>query len=333
MKNDRDGEGVHADSSVIDEEAESEGGDRDGEPVRRLAARRERDRGRWQTEGENEVPTPATAFTGPRGRSSRRRCWSCERTAGDRPAPLTRKLIPYRYFGGRVSSRRAFLAAVGAPAVASLAGCLGSPNFGSPTPDDPPKPGADSNPDPRHVYGANNEWSSFGCNASNTHTVEDGKAPVDGVSERWRVEVPQLVRHEPLAAGGRVYWLDPGDGLVVYDAKNADELWRVADARRLPLVREGTVYVGVQNRLLALDPKTGGEKWARTLDGSHYVETPSTYNGDNIYVPVGETLHCLDPKTGETAWSRRLFGRLLGSPAITRGTTSSSPLKPGNSTR
>ncbi|MFC6730406.1 pyrrolo-quinoline quinone, partial [Natronoarchaeum mannanilyticum] len=62
-------------------------------------------------------------------------------------------------------SRRRYLAAVGAAGV-PLAGC--SYIHGSPSADEPPEAGVDDPPEPRSdLHGADGEWSSFGCNASN----------------------------------------------------------------------------------------------------------------------------------------------------------------------
>jgi hypothetical protein len=209
-------------------------------------------------------------------------------------------------------SRRTFLAALGSTV---FAGCSTT----TPTPDDPPAPGVDELPDPdRHIYGANGDWSSFGCNAGNTRTVADGKAPTDGVTERWRVEVPQLLGREPIAVGGRVYLLGPG-GLRVFDAGDGSELWRNAEVETTPLVRDGTLYAGVDDRVVALDAASGEPKWERTLAERGSVRAPTTYGGEWLYVPAGETLHRIDAATGEVDWSRRLFGSLLESPAVYSG--------------
>ncbi|UPV74689.1 PQQ-binding-like beta-propeller repeat protein [Halorussus limi] len=202
-------------------------------------------------------------------------------------------------------SRRTFLAALGAT---TLAGCTATPN-------DPPKSGVEELPDPDgHAYGANGDWSSFGCNAGNTRAVGDGKAPTDGVTERWRVEVPQLRQHEPIAAGGRVYYLS--DGLRALDAADGSEAWRAPEIRTLPLVRGETLYAGTTDGVVALDAPTGEPRWKRTLGEDVSVRAPATYAGKRLYVPADETLFALDPETGETDWSRQLFGRLLGSPAV-----------------
>ncbi|WP_137285184.1 PQQ-binding-like beta-propeller repeat protein [Halorussus salinisoli] len=209
-------------------------------------------------------------------------------------------------------SRRTFLAALGAT---TLAGCT---TLAGSTPDEPPEPGVDELPTPeKHVYGANGDWSSFGCNAGNTRAVGDGKAPTDGVTERWRVEIPQLRQHEPIVAGGRVYQLS--DGLRVLDTADGSELWRNAEIRTLPLVREGRLYAGTTDGLVALDPETGESRWKRTFGENASVRAPATYAGERLYAPADETLFALDPETGEVDWSRELFGRLLGSPAVYSG--------------
>ena len=208
-----------------------------------------------------------------------------------------------------IRSRRSVLATLGA--AMGLAGCTSRP-------DEPPLPGADELPDPdRHIFGADGEWSSFGCNASNTRAVADGKAPVDGVDEQWRVEVPQLTSQEPVVAGGRVYLVT--QELRVYDASDGTELWTNADARATPLVRGETAFVGTSNGLLALDAKTGEPKWERTFTEDASVRAPTMYGSDWLYVPVGETIYRVNAETGDIDWSRRLFGRALGSPAIYSG--------------
>lgn len=205
-------------------------------------------------------------------------------------------------------SRRAVLTTLGA---VGLAGCSARPN-------EPPPSGTDERPDPdRHVFGADGEWSSVGCNASNTREVADGKAPVDGVAETWRVEVPQLAYQEPIVAGGRVYQVT--QELEVFDATDGTALWTNADADTPPLVRDDTAFVGAGTRLLALDAKTGESKWERTLTEEASVRSPAMYGSDWLYVPAGETIYRVNAETGDVDWSRRLFGRALGSPPIYSG--------------
>ncbi len=177
-------------------------------------------------------------------------------------------------------------------------------------------------PDPDdHIFGADGEWGSFGSDASNTRQVSDGKAPIDGVSEQWRVEVPQLSRRvEPLVANDTVYHVH-GDSLHALEASDGSRRWSLPDVGELPLVFGDTAYVPQSDRLVAVDSATGERHWERPIDAWGGVGTPATYAGDRLYVPAGERLFQLDPATGETEWSRRLFGRLFGQPAIHNGHT------------
>jgi outer membrane protein assembly factor BamB len=213
-------------------------------------------------------------------------------------------------------SRRSTLAALGAAVTAGLAGCSGT----AATPDDPPTPGSDPDTDPGdHVHGATGSWSSFGCNAGNTREVADGQAPVDGVTERWRVEVGGLNQFEPVVVDGRVFHRRGSDELVALDAENGSELWQTDGARSRPLVHDGTVYVGTTDRLRAIDAANGSERWQTVFDTSAPVATPATHDGDGLLVPAGESVHWVDADTGEVDWSRRLFGRVTGPAAFYQG--------------
>jgi len=208
-------------------------------------------------------------------------------------------------------SRRRYLAALGAAGV-PLAGC--SYIRGSPSPDDPPAPGVDDPPEPRSDHhGADGEWSSFGCNASNTRAVGDGRAPVDGVTERWRVEVGGSAYREPVVVDGRVYHCFTD--LVAYDADDGAELWRHPDVETTPVVRDGIAYAGAEGRLLALDVETGDAEWELTLSESESVGVPAIHAGQGLFVPAGETVYKIDPESNEIEWSRDVFGRILGPPA------------------
>lgn len=217
------------------------------------------------------------------------------------------------------STRRTLLTTVGASAAsAALAGCsrLTDALGFEPEPDEPPEPGVDGLPDPGdHVLGADGDWSSFGCNAANTRAVADGEAPVDGVTERWRVGVAQLAYRAPVVAGGRVYHPD-GRTLRVFDAAGGTELWTLEDATTVPLVREGVAYVPVGKTLYALEADTGEERWARGFETPGSVTTPATYDGRQLVCGAGERVVSLDPETAEVRWERRVFGQVLDHLAV-----------------
>ena len=183
-------------------------------------------------------------------------------------------------------SRRQLLATSGAALTGVLAGCAGEP-----TPDEPPAPedGPDPEPDD-HIFGADGSWSSFGCNAANNRQIADDHAPVDGVTERWRIPVGDFDYGEPAVADGRVFLLRGGEELVAYDAADAEELWR-APARSRPLVHDDTVYVGGDDRLFAYRASDGTERWRLELETDAPVGTPATHGGEWLLVPDGEYVH------------------------------------------
>ncbi|WP_247002021.1 PQQ-binding-like beta-propeller repeat protein [Halosolutus gelatinilyticus] len=217
-------------------------------------------------------------------------------------------------------TRRALLASVGAASVA-IAGCseLTDRSVTEPDPDDPPESGVDELPDPsRHVNGANGEWSTFGCNAAHTRAVADGEAPVDGVTERWRVEVAQLAYEDPVVVSGRVYFPD-GDTLRVFDADDGTELWTFADVYTAPLLWDGVAYVSTHDAVLAIDSESGETLWERTFETPGRVTTTATYAGSSLICGVGEQVVSLDPEDGSVQWRRGVFGQVIDHTAVFMG--------------
>ncbi|GAB3675605.1 PQQ-binding-like beta-propeller repeat protein [Halopiger thermotolerans] len=203
----------------------------------------------------------------------------------------------------------------------ALAGCATSlrTTDADPEPDDPPPSGVDELPDPDgHVDGANGDWLSFGCNGANTRAVADGKAPVNGVSERWRIEVSEHTRQEPVVADGRVYQVDYRT-LRTVDAADGTELWTLEDVWASPLVWDGTVYVPTRGGLQALEAETGEQLWSREFDTPGRVTTPATYAGHRLVCGAGEQVVALDPADGTVEWRRRVYGQLLNHPAVFMG--------------
>ncbi|WP_254764641.1 PQQ-like beta-propeller repeat protein [Natrinema marinum] len=215
-------------------------------------------------------------------------------------------------------TRRALLAGVGA-ASAALAGCSMFSSVRSPTSDEPPPPGTDGPIETdRHVAGATGDWSSFGCNAANTREVADGKAPVDGVTERWRVDVAQLSYQAPVVAGDRVYQID-GRKLRVFDAADGAELWTNPEVGTPPLVRDGVVYVSTGTAVSALEAETGDELWNREFDSRGHVTTPATYAGRQLVCGAGEEVVALEPDDGSVRWRRDVYGQVLDHAAFYMG--------------
>jgi outer membrane protein assembly factor BamB len=205
-------------------------------------------------------------------------------------------------------SRRDLLAALGTVAATGVAGCGARA-------DDPP-PSDPRTPDPtRHVAGANGEWSSVGANPANTRESHEGTAPVDGVSERWRVDVGRSTA-EPIVAEDTVF-LSTHDGLRAFEAETGERRWTFANETTPPVVRNGRVFVGTGTALRSLDAASGEVAWSREFPAT--VGEPAAAGDGWLVVPVGEQLHRLDPRTGDTVWSADLFGHPVGSAGFYAG--------------
>lgn len=96
-----------------------------------------------------------------------------------------------------------------------------------------------------------------------------------------------------------------------YDAaaprESPDERFRVETPSPTdrPVVADGVVYLPTMGGLLALDARTGEERWRYTTQdrGAHWFSSPAV-SGDAVYV-TGEppALVALDPADGEVQWS------------------------------
>lgn len=196
------------------------------------------------------------------------------------------------------STRRRFLASVGAAGALFAAGCSGGPVSG----------GTAAN-------GDETNWPTAGLDATNTRYVEDGSAPRSGASTRWRVEIGFGLGAEPAVVDGVVY-APVVDDLLALDAESGDRLWSIDPPERgaqfwsTPTVADGTVYVHDSDGLRALDAETGEEQWSRSLDPRAGTVSPTMdHDGDELFVGRGERVYQFAAETGETRWSRRLFGR------------------------
>jgi len=117
---------------------------------------------------------------------------------------------------------------------------------------------------------------------------------------------------------GKLLWEKAAGG--VWDAKRAHAR-QYSGSRATPTVNQGVVYyLSDLGRLLALDAKTGAEKWSLNLAEKYKAEEMPMYGfsesplivGNRLYVSVyGDktTAVCLDKNTGSVIWeSERVAG-------------------------
>ncbi|MCH0543344.1 PQQ-binding-like beta-propeller repeat protein, partial [Streptomyces sp. MUM 203J] len=85
---------------------------------------------------------------------------------------------------------------------------------------------------------------------------------------------------------------------------------------------DGTLYVGGTERLYALDPADGQERWSFAF--GLYVPTRTVLNGDGdtaYFAHSGGTLRAVDTTDGTTRWTYRLGSRVLPSDPALAGST------------
>ncbi|WP_440904911.1 outer membrane protein assembly factor BamB [Catenovulum sp. SX2] len=150
-------------------------------------------------------------------------------------------------------------------------------------------------------------------------------------------------RLKPAYGYDKLFVADRQGEVVAFDSKNGDQIWQV-DVRKLdgswlnwiginstPAVRiSGMVasyehlYVGTENgQIIALDEKTGEEKWRAEVEGE--VLAPAIAEDGKVIVNLGSgKTAAIDAQNGEVLWTSvsdvpSLTLRGVSSPAYTQG--------------
>ncbi len=90
-------------------------------------------------------------------------------------------------------------------------------------------------------------------------------------------------------------------------------------ANSSPVVTDDTLYVGSDNKLVAVDLQSYKKRWEFETDG--VVSSSPALAGTTIYVGSGDgRLYALDAATGEKLWDILTGGKITSSPAVTDGT-------------
>lgn len=116
----------------------------------------------------------------------------------------------------------------------------------------------------------------------------------------------------PIVAGGVVYAMDAGGELSAV-TRNGQIAWRrsLVPAGQAPdsgpgggmAAANGVLYATTGfGEVFALDPRTGGTIWKRTLDASIQAP-PLVYDGRVVAVQRDDVAVAMDARTGETLWT------------------------------
>lgn len=97
----------------------------------------------------------------------------------------------------------------------------------------------------------------------------------------------------PVSDGSVVYFVHD-DSVRAIDAESGDLRWRVdLSAYGAPALIDGTLYVGLEHGLVALDSKTGNERFRVTLSKSEYNRSSPIVAGGTVYIKSHQTLYAL----------------------------------------
>ena len=120
-------------------------------------------------------------------------------------------------------------------------------------------------------------------------------------TERWRISVDDWVNTTPVVASDAV-WVGTLDGRLI--ALEADGERRATYDLELttPVVRDGVLYAGSGEGVVAFDAASGEERWRAAVDG--HVRPPLRLAGDRLYVGADDgDAYALDPATGAARWT------------------------------
>ncbi len=149
----------------------------------------------------------------------------------------------------------------------------------------------------------------------------------------WEAEVGPTYG-TPAAGAGRVYasvyngWqADAGGVIQALDARTGQPLWRYESESPIhtsPAVGpDGSVYVARdQGGLVALDPRTGEERWQAPTPGRPAAPPAFSTSGEQVYLAdTSGAIQALDTDTGVPIWRTQTSGSVNLSPGVgARGT-------------
>lgn len=148
------------------------------------------------------------------------------------------------------------------------------------------------------------------------HNTDGRMYSIDGKTGKVKNFVPSTTRHwkivllPPTVSDDGMVYSNTSKTLKAYDADTLEKKWELGDMKNSTGVeagKDGNVYLGDgENKLMALDGKTGEKIWEREF--KHSPRMTPTYTDDGLYVPAFGCLHKIDPKTGDTLWTGETAG-------------------------
>ena len=181
-------------------------------------------------------------------------------------------------------------------------------------------------PDP-HMTG-DGHWPTFQGNEARTGWQRGESAPLPPVDCAWTYETvgrfgSGIGELSPVAAAGTVYLHTSSGRIAALDAATGDERWRRDEpssfgaGHSTPTLEDGTLFVGIEDALHALDPTTGETKWTA---GTAETVTSSPVVADGTVFVQGGGVAAFDAATGEERWHVDIPTATRSSTAVADGT-------------
>jgi len=176
----------------------------------------------------------------------------------------------------------------------------------------------------------NTNWSQFGFasngDRSNSYENELSPATVGGLKLLWSYTTGGSVQSSPSVVNGVVYVGSNDNNLYALRADTGAKLWSFplntgGIFHASPAVANGVVYIGSSNdepndKLYALDGKTGAVLWTYFGDGASIYCSPAVANGVVYFASGDGDLYALNAKTGALLWSFGIGFQVNKSPAV-----------------
>lgn len=147
----------------------------------------------------------------------------------------------------------------------------------------------------------------------------------------WTHENGGFIFKSVAVADGRVILIrtrkdgSPDGRIFALDALDGRELWSWQDEKKsqtftAPIVADGAVYFGRENKLICLDALQGEKRWSiQTASLNTILAPPAVAEGRVVIGQYGGTLQCVNAADGKPLWECDLDGHVYAGASIDGG--------------
>lgn len=128
----------------------------------------------------------------------------------------------------------------------------------------------------------------------------------DNRREVWCRQFSSATYSSPIYYNGRLIVATVGDGLQALDAEDGSVIWRNDSLMTMigdGTVADGALYIGVDGRMMRIDPENGAVVWSFDYGAGQPQGRPTVADGRLVFGAWNCYLYCLDTATGSMLWS------------------------------